>query len=250
MAHQQSGIVETARQASVAEPQRIYAIGDIHGRRDLLDRMVEAIRADMRAYPAAYALTITLGDYVDRGPDSRGVIERLAANPFPTEFVALKGNHEEMLAQFLRDPSVGGEWARNGGLETLLSYGIDPGPMMRGRDYAKTAASFEKSLPREHVGFLASLRICLSLGRYFFCHAGVRPGIPFARQQEHDLLWIRDPFLRDRSDFGKIVVHGHTPSSEPEVRPNRINIDTGAFITGRLTCAVLEADRPRFLSVG
>ena len=115
------------------EPRRIYAIGDIHGRRDLLDRMIEAIRRDLKAYPVEHALTVTLGDYVDRGPDSRGVVERLAENPFPTEFVALKGNHEEMLARFLRDPSVGGVWSRNGGLETLHSYGIDVGPMMRGR---------------------------------------------------------------------------------------------------------------------
>ena len=117
------------------EPRRIYAIGDIHGCRDLLDRMIEAICRDLKAYPVEHALTVTLGDYVDRGPDLRGVVERLAENPFPTEYVALKGNHEEMLARFLRDPSVGGEWSRSGGLETLHSYGIDVGPLMRGRGY-------------------------------------------------------------------------------------------------------------------
>jgi serine/threonine protein phosphatase 1 len=238
-----------AGQSIMPGPRRIYAIGDIHGRRDLLDRMIEEIRNDVTAYPAEHALTITLGDYVDRGPDSRGVVERLADNPFPTEFVALKGNHEDMLARFLRDPSVGGEWSRNGGLQTLHSYGLDVGPMMRGRRYEQTAAAFEKALPRTHVAFFASLRLCLSCGRYFFCHAGVRPGIPFARQREQDLLWIRDEFLRDRTDFGKIVVHGHTPSPAPEIHPNRINVDTGAFITGRLTCAVLGAEHPRFLSV-
>jgi serine/threonine protein phosphatase 1 len=248
MAHLHHRAAPIGRQSIMPEPRRIYAIGDIHGRRDLLDRMIEAICRDLKAYPVEHALTVTLGDYVDRGPDSRGVVERLAENPFPTDFVALKGNHEEMLARFLRDPSVGGEWSRSGGLETLHSYGIDVGPLMRGRGCGAAAAAFEKALPPAHMAFFASLRVCLSIGRYFFCHAGVRPGIPFTHQQEHDLLWIREEFLHDRTDFGKVVVHGHTPSLSPEIRPNRINVDTGAFITGRLTCAVLEADRPRFLS--
>ncbi len=250
MVHRQFPAAPTAGQSPGTEPRRIYAIGDIHGCRDLLDRMIEEIRNDLAAHPVEHALTVTLGDYVDRGPDSRGVVERLAQNPFPMEFVALKGNHEAMLAQFLRDPSVGSEWARLGGLETLHSYGIDVGPLMRGRGYEPAAAAFEKALPGTHVAFLASLRVSLSVGRYFFCHAGVRPGVPFARQREYDLLCIRDAFLHDRTDFGKIVVHGHSPSPEPEIRPNRINIETGAFITGRLTCAVLEAEQPRFLSVG
>jgi Calcineurin-like phosphoesterase len=230
------------------EPRRIYAIGDIHGCRDLLDRMIEAIRRDLAVYPVEHALTVTLGDYVDRGPDSRGVVERFAKNPFPTEFVALKGNHEDMLARFLRDPSIGDVWSRNGGLETLHSYGIDVGPLMRGRDYEPAAAAFEKALPQTHLRFFASLRLCLSVGRYFFCHAGVRPGVPLTQQREQDLLWIRDEFLFDPTDFGKIIVHGHTPTPEAEIRRNRINVDTGAFITGRLTCAVLEAEQPRFLS--
>jgi serine/threonine protein phosphatase 1 len=249
MAHRHSCAASTARQSIMPEPRRIYAIGDIHGRRDLLDRMIEEIRKDLAAHPVEHALTVTLGDYLDRGPDSRGVVERLAENPFPTEFVALKGNHEEMLAHFLRDPSVGGDWSRLGGHETLHSYGIDVGPLMRGRGYESAAAAFGKALPRTHMAFFASLRVCLSVGRYFFCHAGVRPGVPLTHQREHDLLWIRDEFLHDQTDFGKIVVHGHTPSHSPEIRPNRINVDTGAFITGRLTCAVLGAEQPRFLSV-
>jgi serine/threonine protein phosphatase 1 len=254
MAYPQSRIAATirpsvVRQPHAPEPRRIYAIGDIHGCRDLLDRMIEEIRGDLAACPVDRALTVTLGDYVDRGPDSRGVVERLAGNPFPTGYVALKGNHEDMLVRFLQDPSVGEIWSRNGGLETLRSYGIDVGPMMRGRRYGPTAALFEKALPPAHAAFFASLRVCLSLGRYFFCHAGVRPGVPFTEQREHDLLWIRDEFLCHRADFGKIVVHGHTPSPVPELRPNRINVDTGAFMTGRLTCVVLEAERPRFLSV-
>ena len=134
--------------------------------------------------------------------------------------------------------------------ETLHSYGIDVGPLMRGWGYETAAVAFEKALPRTHLDFFGSLRICLSFGRYFLCHAGVRPGIPFQHQRQCDLLWIRDEFLRARTDFGKIVVHGHTPMPEPEIRPNRINIDTGAFMTGRLTCAVLEVGQPRFLFAG
>jgi len=248
MAHLQHRAAPTGGQSITPEPRRIYAIGDIHGRRDLLDRMIDAICRDLKAYPVEHAVTVTLGDYVDRGPDSRRVVERLAKNPFPTDFVALKGNHEEMLTWFLRDPSVGGEWLRNGGLETLYSYGIDVGPLMRHRGYEAAAAAFQKTLPPTHMAFFASLRLALSIGKYFFCHAGVRPGVPIKYQREHDLLWIREDFLHDRTDFGKVVVHGHTPSPSPEIRPNRINIDTGAFITGRLTCAVLEADQPRFLS--
>lgn len=236
-------------QPLAAGPRRIYVIGDIHGRRDLLDRMIDEIRGDLASHPAAHALTVTLGDYVDRGPDSRDVIDRLAGKPFPTEFIALKGNHEQMLAEFLRNPSIGEVWARNGGLETLHSYGIDVGPLMRGRGYGSAAAAFGKALPDAHRAFFASLPLSLSVGRYFFCHAGVRPGVPLTRQREHDLLWIRDEFLHARTDFGKIVVHGHTPTPSPEIRPNRINVDTGAFITGRLTCAVLGTDQPRFLSV-
>jgi serine/threonine protein phosphatase 1 len=239
-----------ARRSMPPEPRRIYAIGDIHGCRDLLDRMIEEIRGDLAAHPVDSALTVTLGDYVDRGPDSRGVVDRLAGNPFPTAYIGLKGNHEEMLVEFLRDPSVGELWSCNGGLETLHSYGIDVGPLMRGRGYEAAALAFERALPRAHLDFFASLRICLSLGRYFLCHAGVRPGVPLQHQREHDLLWIRDEFLRARTGFEKVVVHGHTPAPEPEIRLNRINVDTGAFITGRLTCAVLEAGRPRFLVAG
>ena len=181
------------------------------------------------------------------GLTSRGVVERLAENPFPTAYVALKGNHEDMLVRFLRDPSVGELWSRNGGLETLHSYGVDVGPLMRGRGWAAAAAAFENALPRTHLRFFASLRLCLSVGWYFLCHAGVRPGVPLTQQREEDLLWIRDEFLHDATDFGKVVIHGHTPMPEAEIRPNRINVDTGAFITGRLTCAVLEAEQPRFL---
>jgi len=226
---------------------RLYAIGDVHGRLDLLERAIQAIDRDV-AERGGTALTVTLGDYIDRGPQSRGVIERLSVNPFPTLYVALKGNHETLLEAFLADPSVGAHWRRLGGLETIASFGVPVQQLMLGRNYEDAAAQLRKALTQQHRDFLASLKTSVVVGRYFLCHAGVRPGVPLDRQREDDLLWIRDEFLNSTEDFGKIVVHGHTPVAEPEVLPNRINIDTGAFMTGRLTCVVLEKDRHRFLT--
>jgi serine/threonine protein phosphatase 1 len=238
----------TKFKSPLPEPLRLYVIGDIYGRADLLDRMIAGIARDLDERPIDDPLTVTLGDYIDRGPDSRGVLDRLARNPFPTDFVALKGNHETLLETFLCDPSTADHWRRLGGLETLHSYGVDVGPLMRGQDYEAAAEALLAAMPPEHFTFLASLRGTLTVGRYFLCHAGVRPGVPLERQSEDDLLWIRDEFLDSKTDFGKIVVHGHTPTEEPELLPNRINVDTGAFMTGRLTCAVLEGREVRFLS--
>jgi len=229
-------------------PRRVYAIGDIHGRVDLLDRMVEGITDDLGAVPAKDCLTVTLGDYIDRGPASSSVLDRLARNPFPTDYIALKGNHEALLEGFLGNPELAEDWRYNGGLETLHSYGVDVAAVMRGRDFDVAAKALAAAIPSEHLDFLRSLKLTLTVGRYFLCHAGVRPGVPLDRQQEADLLWIREDFLGSDADFGKVVVHGHTPTREPEMRPNRINVDTGAFMTGRLTCAVLEERRVRFLS--
>jgi diadenosine tetraphosphatase ApaH/serine/threonine PP2A family protein phosphatase len=228
--------------------ERIYAIGDIHGRLDLLERAIVAIRRDVERHGPA-ALTVTIGDYIDRGPQSRGVLDCLATNPFPTPYVALKGNHEALLEGFLADPGLGPFWARQGGLETLQSYGVIIDPLGRDADFVDAARQLHGVLPAAHVDFLRSLKISFSRGRYFFCHAGVRPGLPLERQSEEDMLWIRDEFLVSRADFGMIVVHGHTPVVQPEVLPNRIGIDTGAFASGRLTCAVLDDDGCRFLPV-
>jgi serine/threonine protein phosphatase 1 len=227
---------------------RVYAIGDIHGRLDLLERAIAAIHRDVETLGEG-ALTVTLGDYIDRGPASRGVIEVLAANPFPTPYVALKGNHEALLQGFLTDPAIGDHWRRLGGLETLHSYGVPVGDLMIGKNFAEAALRLRDAMPSAHIEFLRSLKMSLDHGKYFFCHAGVRPGIALAKQSDEDLLWIRDLFLNSTLDFGKIVVHGHTPAAAPEVRPNRINIDTGAFATGRLTCIVLDDEGHRFLKV-
>lgn len=227
---------------------RIYAIGDIHGRLDLLERAIDAINRDIDAHGPA-ALTLTLGDYIDRGPASFGVIERLTANPFPTPHVALKGNHEQLLERFLVEPLIAEDWRRGGALETLHSYGVPVADVMRGRHYDVAAKALAEALPPAHRDFINGLKTWHATDRYFFCHAGVRPGIPFAQQSDDDLMWIRHEFLSSAEDFGKIVVHGHTPAPEPEVLPNRINIDTGAFATGRLTCVVLDDDGHRFLEV-
>ena len=228
--------------------QQIYAIGDIHGRLDLLDRAIESIHRDIvkRGPPE---LIVTLGDYVDRGPQSRDVLERLVGNPFPTPFLSLKGNHEEMMMDFLDDAAGGSFWAQNGGLETLRSYGIPTKGLLHGASFAEAAKQLRAEMPASHLEFLKSLRPSYAHGNYFFCHAGVRPSVSLDCQSEDDLLWIREPFLASKANFGRIVVHGHTPTAEPEVRANRINIDTGAFMSGRLTCVALEDDGPRFLLV-
>lgn len=227
---------------------RVYAIGDIHGRLDLLERAVAAIRRDVDA-AGPDALTVTLGDYIDRGPASCGVIERLAANPFPTPYVALKGNHETLLEAFLADPAGGEYWRRLGGLETLHSYNVPVAQLMLGKNYAAAAEGLRAALPAHHLEFFTSLKTSLTHGKYFFCHAGVRPGVPLAQQSADDLMWIREEFLSSKMDFGKIVVHGHTPVDAPDVRANRINIDTGAFASGRLTCIVLDEGGHRFLEI-
>ena len=234
--------VETLKKNS-----RLYVIGDIHGRLDLLNKLIEAIRRDVDKH-GFESLIVTLGDYIDRGPNSRGVVERLLDNPFPGRFVALKGNHEALLESFLDEPEIGSQWRHLGGLETLHSFGVPVKRLMVGQNYDEAAQQLRNALSQEHFRFFESLKLSLIVDQYFLCHAGVRPGIPLERQNPEDLLWIRDEFLNSRTDYGKIVVHGHTPTEAPEVLPNRINIDTGAFATGKLTCVVLDGNSHRFIS--
>lgn len=231
---------------TVNEDARLYAIGDIHGRLDLLERVIDAIKRDAEKY-GDNCLIVTLGDYIDRGMNSRGVLDLLMRNPFPGPYVALKGNHEALLEEFLVDPDVIEQWRRLGGLETLYSYGVPVSKLLAGEAYQDAADRLRAALPQEHVKFLKSLKMSFSNDKYFLCHAGVRPGVPLQQQSHHDLLWICEEFLSSPVDFGKIIVHGHTPVKEPDVRPNRINIDTGAFATGKLTCVALENRGYRFL---
>ena len=228
---------------------RVYVIGDIHGRADLLDEVHAKIRADVGPRRPADIALVYLGDYVDRGADSCGVVERLCRSPIAgARRILLKGNHEDMLLRFLHDPAFGNSWRLFGGMETLLSYKVPVNEAMARDGLAALREAFRQMLPPHHLELLRGLKPCDAIGDYFFCHAGVRPGVALERQREEDLMWIREEFLHSDADFGKVVVHGHSPVPAPEVRANRINIDTGAYVTHRLTCLVLEEDHRRFLS--
>jgi serine/threonine protein phosphatase 1 len=212
--------------------------------------MAERVQADIEAPSFEDAVTVFVGDYVDRGLGSMHVVEQLARGEWPTSIIALAGNHEDLLMAFLEDERVIEIWRSLGGLETLHSYGVDVGPAMAKRDFGAVQAAFAARFPQPHRQFLERLKVSTAIGDYFFCHAGVRPGVPLDRQTRNDLLTIRDTFLSSAVEYGKLVVHGHTPSVVPEIRPNRIGIDTAAYATGRLTCLVLEKDQRRFLHVG
>ena len=234
------------------EGERIYAVGDIHGRFDLLQMLAAAIEEEQRSLPPARPTAVFLGDYVDRGPESRAVIDWLIERPLPAfARVHLRGNHEDWFEGFLADTSLGPSWLYCGGVETLASYGV---PATLGEDnptrLAALQADLSAALPASHRAFLRALEPHRAIGGYLFVHAGVRPGVPLAAQSIEDLLWIRDSFLHATVDHGHVVVHGHTIANEAEVRHNRIGIDTGAFATNVLTCLVLEADRYRLIQTG
>jgi serine/threonine protein phosphatase 1 len=234
----------------VPEGVRVYAIGDIHGRLDLLDALLAELAADDRARGGDVRTQyIFLGDLIDRGPDSRGVVDRLmrlAGSGLDVRF--LMGNHEEV---FLR--AMAGDvrslrfLVRIGGRETLLSYGISEEDY-RSHDYDQLARLAAASVPAAHLAFLAGFEKWIALGDYLFVHAGLRPGVAIEDQAASDLYWIRDEFLRHRDSFGKMVVHGHSITEEIDLKPNRIGIDTGAFASGRLTAIGLEGEERWFLS--
>jgi len=227
---------------------RVYAVGDIHGRYDLLNAIAAAIGRDLAVVPPERSIEIFLGDYIDRGPDSRHVLEwMVSGRPVADERICLLGNHEDMLLQVLDDAEATRPWLQNGGLATLLSYGAVRPESLAELTLDEARAAFVAAFPAEHRAFVEGLPRLKKLGGYVFVHAGLRPGRPVEEQDPHDLVWIRDAFLFSRADFGACVVHGHTPAEAPEVLPNRINIDTGAFFTGRLTCLVLEREDRRFL---
>ena len=227
---------------------RVYAIGDIHGRADLLGELYELIAADAAGAPARKRrVVVHIGDYVDRGPDSRGVVELCLEAPLESfEAVFLKGNHEQMMLEFLDRRDDGRLWLYNGGDATLASYGLAPGVVLEPPPVAAVAAA----VPEAHRAFLDRLQLSARLGDYLFVHAGVRPGRPVDAQAADDLIWIREPFLSSDEDFGCVVVHGHTIARAPVVRANRIGIDTGAFATGVLTALVLDGPQRAFLQTG
>ena len=231
----------------------IYAVGDIHGRVDLLHEMHRLIAEDAASLtPGTSKVLIYLGDYVDRGLESRQVIDLLIRDRLADfQTVHLLGNHDAWLLSFLVDASIAPIWLRYGGDATMVSYGVRlPIPQDDVRYYEQLQGELRQRIPRTHVEFLQSLELSFESGDYLFVHAGVDPARPLDRQVADDLLWIREPFLSSRRDLGRVVVHGHTVESEPIVRRNRIGIDTGACWTGCLTCLVLVEGEFRFLSTG
>jgi serine/threonine protein phosphatase 1 len=224
--------------AATPANMRIYAIGDIHGRADLLLDVITRIDDDLARRPIGDAIEVYLGDYVDRGLDSKAVIDLLSVRLVKNRAVCLRGNHEALMENFLRDPASLHSWLKLGGMQTLASYGVNLRP---GIDTEiDTHRRFWSAFPRAHEIFLQCLRGTFCCGDLLFVHAGIRPGVSIERQNSHDLLWIRQEFLDSPLDHGKFVVHGHTPVPHPDIRRNRMNIDTGAWRTGTLTCAAIE----------
>ena len=230
------------RRPSLPAGLRVYAIGDIHGRLDLLNQLLALIDADIAQFPATRPVYVFLGDYIDRGHWSRETIERLIEHAAEHESVFLKGNHELIAISCLSDGTKIDQWLRLGGMETLSSYGVGADLVANRKQTAGTQLAFHSALPQSHFRFFRNLREWFASGDFFFVHAGVKPDVDLAHQTEKDLLWIRHEFLFSSRDFGKIIIHGHTPTTEIELRSNRINIDTGAFATGRLTCLVIEGE--------
>ncbi len=232
--------------ASAPPGLRLYAIGDVHGRTDLLADMHQRIARDLERRPAADWRVIHVGDYIDRGPDSAGTLGHLLEYRADGHSDFLLGNHDRFMLDFLRDPE-GAEfdlWIMNGGIKTLDSYGIDGMRMACSSDENARLHLHETLSDAVRPGtleFLGGLSSMLRYGDYAFVHAGVRPGVALEEQSEDDLIWTREPFLSSGADHGAVIVHGHTPLKAVEVRPNRIGIDTGAVFTGNLTCLVLDA---------
>lgn len=234
----------------VPDGHRYYVVGDIHGRIDLLRQLHAMILTDHdAAAPSISATVVFLGDYVDRGNDSKQVVEFLCQKPFDDfQHIFLLGNHEQAFIDFMGNPEVGGDWFRFGGIATALSYGAielneDPHPLQ----YGQIRDNLERNVPTHHLEFLQELNFSYEAGDYLFVHAGVYPGIPLEKQSRDDLIWIRDEFLKSRHDHGKIIVHGHSITQKPDNRKNRIGIDTGAYASNILTCLVLEGSSRRFL---
>jgi serine/threonine protein phosphatase 1 len=225
---------------SLPEGVKIYAFGDIHGRLDLLDTCLSQIDDDISRSKDVQPIHVFLGDYIDRGPRSRQTIERLLDRSKNHRCLFLSGNHEQLALRALEDIAVMPTWLRLGGAETLASYGVRAKKNPNSHDLAAIQSAFGQAVSGPHLTFFGNLKSHFSCGNYFFVHAGVKPGVSLDRQSERDLFWIRDESLDSVVDFGKLIVHGHTPAPQIEVRQNRINIDTGAYATGLLTCLVLE----------
>ena len=237
------------RDAAGPPGMRLFAIGDVHGRLDLLEEMHRRIADDLAGDPPDDWRVIHLGDYVDRGPDSKGVIElirRAARND--RRVIALCGNHDVGVIDFLGRPAKDSLFAMYGGRQTALSYGVEAD--FSSQWSARQAAdALLAAMPDAHVEFLSDLPRQCQFGDFFFCHAGIRPGVPLDGQNPDDLIWIRGEFLRWTDLRDKVVVHGHTPHGEPEILPNRVNVDTEAWRSGVLTALVIDGNRKRLFQV-
>lgn len=244
------------RQRSKSNPRpqaprgyRAYAVGDIHGRLDLLDHLLAMIEQDSERNPASKSLLVFLGDLIDRGPDSQGVVERLRTyRHIRLQPHFLAGNHEEVLLRLLAgERGILDSWLKYGGAECLRSYGTDPA-LLKGLSERSALAIIKQAVPATHARFIASFADTLKLGDYLFVHAGIRPGLDLSLQSQTDLRWIRSPFLECEDDHGLVVVHGHTIRETVDERPNRIGIDTGAYRTDVLTALAIEGDRRWFIN--
>ncbi len=234
-------------QARTPAGMRIYAIGDIHGRADLLTAALVDIEADLASAPPDDWRVIALGDYTDRGPQSREAVDLLVARATDPHFIFLRGNHDDRLVNFIDHPDLYiGDFLGWGGFATLASYGVDVTGASGVTDLELSRA-LRRRFPPAHRRFFAGLSEFRVEGDYFFVHAGVRPGTPLDRQDSNDLIWIRDEFLDHTGPYDKVIVHGHTISDRVDIRPNRINIDTGAFHSGVLTTLVLEGNDHRLM---
>lgn len=244
------------RDASAPDGMRLYAIGDVHGRLDLLTTMHRAIAAEISRDRPADWRAVHLGDYVDRGPDSRGVLDFLiAAQQRDKRNVMLAGNHDIGFLGFLDHPDPAGLFMLYGGVQTAKSYGVELTQEDRslfgraGRTLKTSHAELVQAVPQSHIDFLQSLASSATYDDFFFCHAGIRPGIALEKQVRQDLLWIREVFHNHQGLHAKVIVHGHTPNRQPEIKANRVNVDTRAYESGHLTALVVDGAVKTILTV-
>jgi len=230
-------------QSATPANMRIYAIGDVHGYLNLLQNMYRKIKIDLKSIGTMPYRIVFLGDYIDRGPDSAACVQFLVELLSDDEnVICLKGNHEDKLEKFLANPlELADSFFGYGGIECATSYGVDMASFNYSHDETiGICAQLEKNIPASHKEFYASLAKSATFGDYLFAHAGVRPGVPLHEQSDHDLIWIRTEFISNKALYDKVIIHGHTPAHPMEILPNRINVDTGAYETGVLSCLVLE----------
>lgn len=225
--------------AAIPPGQRVYAVGDVHGRADLFGELANAIEADHAARGPADSLVILLGDLVDRGPDSAAVMSKARAWQQLRPLRVLMGNHEEMFLNAFENIEILRQFLRHGGRETVLSYPVDPASYAAA-SLVETQQLMRDAVPEADLAFMRAMEGMVRVGDYLFVHAGIRPGVPLDQQRGADLRWIREPFVTSREDLGCTVVYGHTIYDRPEFAASRIGIDTGAYASGRLTALGLE----------